>query len=121
MGEAALKKLTDRSSGMERLELCGSCKEVMASAHENVGENEAEVPLALAAPTHDLLRIVDAAGNAAVAAELPAANDAAGATTAGAGADNSDARSLPFVLGVLPDSENEADAPPVKARQGLSN
>ena len=110
--EAALKKLTDRSGGMERLEFCGKglSKEVMASAHEDAGENEAEVP-----PAHELLRIADVAGNAAVAAALTAANDAAGATAVGAGEDDADAlaAALPYGRGVLPAGEDEADAPPV--------
>ena len=82
----------------------------MASAHEDAGENDAEVP-----PAHELLLIADVAGNAAVAAALTAANDAAGATAAGAGEDDADARAaaLPYGRGVLPAGEDEADAPPV--------
>jgi len=100
---------------MERLEFCGKglSKEVMASAQEDAGENEAEVPQA-----HELLRIADVAGNAAVAAALTAANDAAGATAAGAGENDADARAAavaawPYGRGVLPAGEDEADAPPV--------
>ena len=90
----------------------------MASAHEDAGENEAEVP-----PAHELLRIADVAGNAGVAAALTAANDAADATAAGAGEADADARAaaLPYGRGVLPDGEDEVDAPPVQARRSVSN
>ena len=87
----------------------------MASAHEDTGENEEEVPPAPATPAHELLRITNAAGNAAVAAALPAACDAAGATAAGAGEDDADARAadLPYVCCVLPAGGDEANALPV--------
>ena len=59
--------------------------------------------------------MAEVAGNAAVAAALPAVNDAAGATAAGAGEDDAGARAaaLPYGRGVLPAGEDEADAPPV--------
>ena len=82
----------------------------MASTHEDNGENEAEVPPAPAAPAHELLRhgTADAPGNAAVTAALPAASDTAGATAAGAGEDDADARAaaLPYVRGVVPTGED---------------
>ena len=55
------------------------------------------------------------AGNASVATALPEENDAAGATAAGAGEDDADARAaaLPYWRGVLPAGEDEADASPV--------
>ena len=54
------------------------------------------MPLAPAATVHESLRIVDAAGNAAVAAALPAASDASGATAVGAGEDDMTSLHKPF-------------------------
>ena len=105
-----------------------SAGDASGSTAAGTSEYEADAPPAPTAPAHELLRITDAAGNAAAdaAAALRTAGDAAGAMAGvrpGAGEGEAEVRAaaLLYVRGFLPAGKDEGDASPVKARRSVLN